>query len=101
MTGPTLYERDERTIAAEEARARLAGKFGSDGSRWGSADGHRSMVQTRPTSRRRCSCCGKRATHVGLGDGLALMQGCEMHVRRWVRDGYATDPASTTAQEGA
>ena len=32
----------------------------------------------------------KRSTRVGLGDGLALMDGCEMRVRRWVRDGYGS-----------
>ena len=78
----------EQTLAAEDARAALAGKIGEDGLRWGSVDGHRAMIRTPSTSRYRCSCCGKRATHVGLGDGVALMSGCEMRVRRWVRDGY-------------
>lgn len=82
-----MSERDEAVFAAERVRATLAGKVGADGLRWGSADGHRSMVQSDPKSRRRCNCCGRRATHVGLGDGLALMSGCEMRVRRWVRDG--------------
>lgn len=37
--------------------------------------------------RRRCGCsCGTRATHVGYRDGIALMSGCEFHVRHWVRD---------------
>ena len=36
-----------------------------------------------------CRCgCGKRATHAGLGDGIVLMVGCLLSVRRWVRDGY-------------
>ena len=78
----------EQTLAAEDARAVLAGKIGEDGTRWGSADGHRAMVRLPSTARRRCSCCGSRATHTGLGDGVALMDGCEMRVRRWVRDGY-------------
>ena len=76
-----------RTLAAEDVRARLAGKVDADGLRWGSVNGHRAMIRTPSASRRRCSCCGKRATHVGLGDGVALMSGCEMRVRRWVRDG--------------
>ena len=77
-------------IEREEVRARLSGKFGSDGTRWGSVNGHRSMTTIYPTSRRRCRCgCQKRATHVGMGDGLALTDGCELSIRRWVRDGYA------------
>jgi len=84
-----MTERDEATIARENTKARLAGKIGSDGTRVGSVDGSRSLVSMPPRSRRRCGCgCDSRATHVGLGDGLALMSGCEMRVRRWVRDGY-------------
>ena len=37
-----------------------------------------------------CGCYGK-ATHVGLGDGAAMMGGCELTVRRWVRDGYLVE----------
>jgi hypothetical protein len=81
--------RDEATMRAEDARAMAAGLIGANGYRAGSADGHRAMITTRPTSRRRCSCgCKQRQTHVGLGDGVALMGGCELSVRRWVRDGY-------------
>jgi len=78
-----------KITTAEDVRARLAGKIDADGLRHGSVNGHRSMIQAAPRARRRCHCgCGKRATHVGLGDGLALTDGCEMYVRRWVRDGY-------------
>jgi len=39
-------------------------------------------------SRKRCQCgCKKRATHRGMAKGMALTKGCEMKVRRWVRDG--------------
>lgn len=82
--------RDRATIEREDTKARLAGKISDDGTRWGSAGGSRSMIRARPTSRRRCSCgCKGRATHVGLGDGVALLSGCELLVRRWVRGGYA------------
>jgi len=41
------------------------------------------------TSRKRCGCgCKGRATHVGTGNGAGMMSGCELYVRRWVRDGY-------------
>jgi hypothetical protein len=56
--------------------------------RIGSIYGRRSMTTVCPRSRRRCHCgCKKQATHVGLGDGIALTEGCELYVRRWVRDG--------------
>jgi hypothetical protein len=84
-----LSERDQRTVDAEDVRAQQAGLIGPDGLRYASASGHRSMIRVRPTSRTRCGCgCGQRDTHVGLGDGLAMTSGCEMYVRRWVRDGY-------------
>jgi len=78
----------DHVIEREELRARAAGLIDSDGIRSGSVNGHRTLTRLPSTSRKRCSCgCGKRATHVGLGDGLALMSGCELRVRRWVRDG--------------
>ena len=41
-------------------------------------------------SRRRCHCgCKRRATHVGMANGLALTEGCELAVARWVRTGSA------------
>jgi hypothetical protein len=82
---------DDRTAAilkAEETRARANGLIEPSGTRYGSASGHRAMVKAPPRSRRRCYCgCGKRATRTGLGDGLALTMGCELSIRRWVRDG--------------
>lgn len=77
-------------LDAETARATIAGLIDTDGTRHGSARGHRAMVAASPQSRRRCPCgCGTRATHTGLGDGLALTSGCELSVRRWVRDGVS------------
>lgn len=82
-------ERDTATLRRERIKAFIAGLIEPTGVRSGSVRGSRSIIETDPKSRRRCSCgCGKRATHVGLGDGLALTIGCEMKVRRWVRDGY-------------
>ena len=38
------------------------------------------------TSRRRCSCgCKRRATHSGAANGICMVIGCELHVRRWLR----------------
>jgi len=38
--------------------------------------------------RRRCRCgCGRASTHYGRANGVTLTGGCELRVRRWVRDG--------------
>lgn len=50
---------------------------------------HRDMVRAKPGSRKRCDCgCKSRATHIGRGQGAAMVIGCELMIRRWVRDGY-------------
>ena len=58
---------------------------------WGqvaSADEHIRYIQAMPSqSRRRCPCgCGTRATHLGMANGIGLMSGCEMRVRRWIKE---------------
>ena len=54
------------------------------------ADIHlRTLTKTKPTSRKRCSCgCNKRSTHLGRANGVGMMSGCELVVRRWVKNGY-------------
>ncbi|HEY5819233.1 MAG TPA: hypothetical protein VIU14_12700 [Mesorhizobium sp.] len=48
----------------------------------------RTMRAAMPWSRLVCRCgCDRRATHLGLADGFGMMSGCELTVRRWVRDG--------------
>jgi len=65
----------------------------SDWGLYASATEHRRYSEPLPTtSRKRCSCCRRRATHRGMANGLALMRGCDLRVRRWVRDGY--EPSS-------
>lgn len=59
---------------------------------WGSATDHVRYVEPWPREywrrRRKCHCgCGKKITHTGRANGIALMSGCEFLVRRWVRDG--------------
>ncbi len=51
-------------------------------------------IKDRRRGRRRCQLwsgpglgtCTRPCTHLGLANGVALMSGCEWHVRRWVRD---------------
>lgn len=54
---------------------------------YANADLHtRTFTTVDSKSRKRCSCgCGKRATHIGLANGVAMMSGCEMKVRRWAK----------------
>lgn len=64
---------------------------GTDGwGQWGSATGHiRYAIPIRSRGRRRCICgCGKRATHVGAANGIALMNGCVLAVARWVKNPF-------------
>lgn len=57
--------------------------------RWGSALQHaRSLVPiVGRKGRLRCTCgCKRPSTHHGMANRVALMSGCELSVRRWVRD---------------
>jgi hypothetical protein len=80
--GHSLGHRDWR-IDVKELQARLLSSGG-----WGevsSENGNRYMRQS--SQRRKCSCgCGKNVTHSGCSNGLALVSGCELYVRRWMRD---------------
>jgi len=39
-------------------------------------------------SRRKCTCgCEQKKTHTGFSGDLPLISGCELSIRRWVRDG--------------
>ncbi len=47
----------------------------------------RTFKESKPTSRKRCSCgCGNRKTHIGFANDVAMMGGCEISVRRWVKN---------------
>lgn len=60
-----------------------------DWSQVGGLPGHiRYMGPMPSTTRRRCSCgCKRRATHLGMANGVGLCSGCEMKIRRWVKAG--------------
>lgn len=71
---------------------------------WGSAIHHkRDMHLLGAGSRRRCNCgCKTRATHRGDANGVTLVYGCEMYMRRWVRDGVrACTPSRRPSREGS
>jgi hypothetical protein len=53
---------------------------------WASSAAHvRYMEPVPSTSRRRCPCCKRRATHMKMANGISLGLGCELYVRRWVK----------------
>lgn len=66
----------------------------------GCVDDPRYMQAVDPKSRRLCRCgCRKRATHLGMANGVALATGCELSIRRWVKFGlnqprYRPKPAN-------
>lgn len=70
---------------------------GTDG--WGQVGSveHVRYAQAAPsTSRRRCPCgCKRRATHLGMANGVALVNACELAVRRWVKTARITRTTPT------
>lgn len=61
----------------------------SDFGVYGNSELHaRYMQPVPPRSRRRCKCgCRKRATHIGMANGVGMVSACELYARRWIRDG--------------
>lgn len=97
---PALSCRDRHHLKAKETnamvnlnelsrQARSAAMRGGTAA-WGAIGGleqHIRYADPLPSSsRRRCSCgCKKRATHLGMANGVALISGCELSVRRWIK----------------
>lgn len=81
-------------MADQEQERLRAASAGQDG--WGSYASATGQIRyaallPAPYNRVRCDCgCGGRETHSGMANGLALCSGCELRIRRWVRDGYDT-----------
>jgi hypothetical protein len=73
------------TIVSDEEVAALLESPGG----WGrNGDSMKHRRYSLPSStRRRCGCCKKRATHVGCCNGVALMSGCEKRVQGWIVEG--------------
>ena len=72
---------------SERVRAAAAGQQG-----WGQhgdAAAHRRYQEPSATPRRRCrrEGCTNKAAFVGCCNGLAMISGCEFHVRQWVSAG--------------
>lgn len=49
----------------------------------------RTMKTVKSTCRKRCDCgCTLKASHIGLANETGMIIGCELIIRRWVRDGW-------------
>lgn len=73
-----------------KAARSAAMRGGTDGwGQYGSAADHVRYAEPAPShSRRRCSCgCKRRASHIGMANGVALASACEIAIRRWVKTG--------------
>ena len=71
----------------DQALAKAQAQPGYDAG-WASATEHVRDCWPSVNRRRRCNCgCGGAASWTGGANGVALMSGCELSVRRWVRYG--------------
>lgn len=60
------------------------------------ADGARYMEPLTKPHRRKCYCgCNGPATHRGVVNGIGLAVGCELHIRRWVKNWHNANRAMT------
>lgn len=84
---PVLARSVKEADLAEQYRRRGTPEW----KRYGSAMEHHRYTQSVETkSRRRCRCgCKRRATHLGMANGVCLVTGCELWLARWVRDPLA------------
>lgn len=87
---------DKQDELAERYRRQGTDEWKQRGS---ALDHHRYAEPIHRFSRVRCYCCKRRATHVGMANGIALASGCEMFVARWVRNPRAALSAAGGGDE--
>ncbi|MBN9791271.1 hypothetical protein DMP17_22070 [Pseudonocardia sp. TMWB2A] len=78
-------------MSAAETKARLTspGEYGVHGS-VDHPNRAAVLLPGRFRNRRRCPCgCGNNASHAGMANGVCLTSGCELSMRRWVKDARA------------
>lgn len=63
---------------------------------WGQIGGQPGQIRymelrkKRPGRQPKCACgCETKKTHLGFANGVCLISGCEMRIRRWVKAGQA------------
>ncbi len=94
-----------KELSPAALRAAMQGGTESWGE-WGSAVDHLRYAEPIGKTRnwRKCYCgCGKRQTHRGMANGVALAWGCQLSVMRWVKNGFqkrlgAAAPAQKSPQ---
>lgn len=86
VEGARLSGMDLNELSPAALKAAMKGGTKEWGLR-GSSSEHVRYAQTIPSrSRRRCHCgCGKRATHLGMCNGVGLLTGCQFFVMKWVK----------------
>lgn len=79
---------DLNDLSPSALAAAMRGGTGGWGE-WGSADTHVRYVEpVNSRSRQRCHCgCNRRATHLGMANGVGLITGCEFSMHRWAKTG--------------
>lgn len=78
---------DLNKLSPPELKAAMEGGTVGWGQHGSAVDHVRYMKEVSPKSRRRCHCCKKRATHLGMANGVALATGCEKDIKKWVDGG--------------
>lgn len=83
-----MSDLNEMSQAARSAAMR----GGMDG--WGQVGGQPGQIRymelrkKRPGRPPKCACgCETAKTHLGFANGICLISGCEMRIRRWVKEG--------------
>ena len=83
---------DLKALSPQALKAAMQSGTDSWGT-WGSAEHHGRYSE--PLSNfikdkrrlRKCHCgCGRKATHLGMANGVGLSEGCEFSVAKWVRN---------------
>lgn len=79
---------DLGTLSPKARAAAMRG--GTEG--WGqvgSVDMVRYSQPVASRSRSRCHCgCKRRATHIGMANGVGLTTACELAIQRWIKTGH-------------
>lgn len=78
---------DLNTLSPEALKAAVRGGTSSWGQVGNDAGIRYCEALPKARSRRKCPCgCSGRATHTGSNNGVVLCSGCELSIRRWVRN---------------
>ena len=75
---------DLNKLSPPELRAAMTSGALEWGIRGSVLDHVRYMMPSQTKSRRRCPCCNKRSTHIGMANGVAMAMGCEARINKWV-----------------